>query len=62
MDNWNQDKIQFPRLLAEIFAVVEFTPEQKKALCESMDLHWDDIVSHLVRAELAYTAIKSTLP
>lgn len=51
---WLNDAIQFPRLLAEIMATVEFTARQRKALAETMDLSWDDICEVFDRAQAAW--------
>ena len=62
MSTWNDDAIQFPRLLAEIRANVEFTPEQMRSLCDSMDLEVQQIEELLERADLAFEKIKGNLP
>ena len=36
--NWNNNSIQFTRLLAEICAVVDISEDQKTELCNSMDI------------------------
>ena len=59
---WGQDNLQFPRLLAEIRAVIVFTPEQYAALGESMDLGTTEIDELLERADLAFEKIKGNLP
>ncbi len=58
-DNWNNDKIQFARLLGEMNAVVDFTTDQKKDLCESMNLSWDEIGDILCRAQDTWDDIKT---
>ena len=55
---WNKNEVQFPRLLSEIFATVEFTKEQREALCESMDLEYEDIQEIFRRAEDEWDSIK----
>lgn len=59
---WLDNSIQFPRLLAEIAAVVGFTDEQKDELCTSMDLNWSEIDELLERAVVEFDEIKAELP
>jgi len=54
---WQQDSIQFPRLLAEI-AAVGLTKPQMKALRESMDLTDVEIEELLERACSRFEKIK----
>ena len=61
MDKWKNNNIQFPRLLAEIDAVVEFTGQQKDELCISMDLEWSDIEEIFERAQIEFDKIKAKL-
>jgi hypothetical protein len=58
---WGKNNIQFPRLLAEIYATVPFTPEQEAALCASMDLEWDEICELLERADVIWQDIKDRM-
>ena len=55
---WNDNTIQYPRLLAEIRAV-GLTKQQYKDLGESMDLGFDDIDEILERAEEDWQNIKN---
>lgn len=56
---WGKNDVQFPRLLAEIYATVEFTPEQQRALMDSMDLlEWAHVCELLERADAVWQAIK----
>jgi hypothetical protein len=57
---WNEDGIQFARLLAEIRAV-GLTKEQYEALSESMDLARNEIDEVLERAETEFQKIKESL-
>ena len=57
-ENWNNDDIQFPRLLAEIMATVDFTTRQWDALCSSMDLDRPDILELFDRAQAKWDRIK----
>lgn len=57
MNAWEADEIQFPRLLAEIWAA-GLTREQYEALRKSMDLNTEDIDELLQRAEKAWETIK----
>ena len=56
---WGQNDVQFPRLLAEIYATVEFTPEQQRALMDSKDLlEWAHVCELLERADVIWQGIK----
>jgi hypothetical protein len=52
--------IQFPRLLAEIYAA-GITDEQEATICESMDITPAQLSELLVRAEHAFEKIKAKL-
>jgi hypothetical protein len=54
---WQENHIQFPRLLAELRAV-GLTDEQYAGLAESMDLDRDSIDELLERAEDSWQRIK----
>lgn len=54
--NWNNDAIQFPRLLAEIMATQEI---DMNALAESMDLSVDEVNELFDRADQAWEDIKA---
>lgn len=58
MSKWNDDDIQFPRLLAEIRAV-GLTASQAAELCRSMDIGTADLQSLLARAEERWERIKA---
>jgi hypothetical protein len=58
---WEDDGIQFPRLIAEMEACGAFTPRVLDDLCESMDLDTGDIAELVDRAQTAWETIKSTL-
>lgn len=58
---WDDDSIQFPRLIAEIAATIEFTEAQRAELCESMDLQPDDIDELFDRAQTAWERIKGNI-
>jgi hypothetical protein len=60
--NWRNNRIQFPRLLAEIMGTVEFTTKQRQALCETMDLDWSDICELFDRADEEWQQIKDRIP
>lgn len=47
---WARDSIQFPRLLAEIYAA-GLTAKQEQDICTSMDITRDDLYSLLERAD-----------
>ena len=57
-DNWNNNAIQFPRLLAEINACVTISNEDWLDLLESMDLSEDDIIELMDRANDEWERIK----
>lgn len=55
---WNDNSIQFPRMLAEILAV-GLTHEQMQGLVASMDLDsFDEVDEILERAECEFMSIK----
>lgn len=56
---WSNDRIQFPRLLAELRAV-GLTREQYAGLEASMDLQAEQIDELLERAEAIWQARKET--
>jgi hypothetical protein len=56
-ENWENDRIQFPRLLAEIKAV-GLTADQSRGLCLSMDITLDELCELLDRAEEEWERIK----
>lgn len=58
MGNWENNAIQFPRLLAEIYAV-GLTAKQEEELCLSMDLDRGNLYSLLERAQEVWDKIKS---
>lgn len=55
---WENNSVQFPRLLAEILAI-GLTPRQFADLSKSMDLNSEDIKALLYRAEKRWEAIKA---
>jgi hypothetical protein len=55
---WDNDAVQFPRLLAELRAV-GLTNDQYRDLTTAMDLTFDEIDELLERAETAWQAIKA---
>ena len=58
MSAWDDNSIQFPRLLAEIYATQDL---KMAALCESMDLEVGDIVEIFERALIDWERIKDEL-
>lgn len=56
---WDDDHIQFARLLAEFRASGGFNAGQYQDLKESMDLTYDQIDEILERAEVAWVKIKA---
>lgn len=59
-DHWENDAVQFPRLLAEISAI-GLSGEQVLCLCDSMDLEPTQIKELLTRADEAFDDIKSNI-
>lgn len=59
--NWKNNKIQFPRLIAEINANVKISRNDWKSLCESMGLSEGDVQSLFDRAENEWEKIKAKL-
>jgi len=57
---WEDDAIQFPRLLAEIRAI-GLTNDQVNALSESMCLYPSEIFEVLERAEIEFQNIKNNI-
>lgn len=51
---WDSDAIQFPRLISEIYANIEFTDEMWADLEASMDLSRDEILELFERADTAW--------
>ena len=57
--NWRDNSIQFPRLISEIGATIDFTNKEWNDLCESMDLSQGEINDLFDRAQLKWEAIKN---
>ncbi len=58
-EKWNDDSIQFARLLAEINATQNDL--DLRALAESMDLSIDEINELFDRADIAWEKVKKSL-
>ncbi len=58
---WEDNAIQFPRLIEEAQAAGAFTPEVLAAMGESMDLRLDGIRDILERARVKHEADKAVL-
>lgn len=58
MDNWKNNSIQFPRLIAELEANGAFTGEVIDSLCESMDLTPSDVIELVDRAQTEWESFK----
>jgi|TARA_Y100000034_G_C6835167_1_gene377329 plasmid maintenance system antidote protein VapI len=56
---WEDNSIQFPRLIAEINACVDISPENWRELQESMDLTEDEIIQLFDRAHDKWEKIKA---
>lgn len=57
-DNWNNNAIQFPRLIAELEAVGAFTPAVMRRLREETDMMTEDIAELTERAQKIWDRIK----
>lgn len=57
---WKNNKVQFARLLAEIEAV-GLTGDQRKSLCDSMDLDLVELDELFERAQTEFQTIKESL-
>jgi len=55
---WDNNRVQFARLLSEIYANIELTDEQWRSLEESMDLSRDEILSLFERADEVFQKSK----
>jgi len=55
---WENDNVQFIRLLAEMAGCVTISKKDMKALCDTMDLTPADINALLDRAVVAFERIK----
>lgn len=61
LTTWENNAYQFPRLLSEIRATVDISPENWDALCESMDLDRTEIDRLFDRAETAFEEAKTAV-
>lgn len=61
MDNWKNNRIQFPRFIEEARAAGAFTPEVLEAMATSMNLEVKDLYEILDRAEVEWDSIVSKL-
>lgn len=58
---WENDKIQFARLLCEMMATCEIKKKDFKALCDSMDLTAEEVNSLFDRAEKVWEDTKAKI-
>jgi hypothetical protein len=58
---WDDNTVQFPRLIAELKMAGAFTPEVMEALQDSMDLEESDIEELIARADLIWDEIKRNI-
>jgi hypothetical protein len=56
--NWKNDDIQFPRLLAELYATLDLSDAQWDDLCASMDLEREQVLEVFERADVVWQEIK----
>lgn len=59
MSNWENDFIQFPRLLSEVWANIEMYEDTKEDLLESMDITEDELEHLFERADRIWQDIKN---
>lgn len=59
MSNWENNSIQFPRLIAELEAAGAIHSGVIDALCESMDLAPNNIAELIDRAQAEWDNIKA---
>jgi hypothetical protein len=59
--NWQNNAIQFPRLIAELESVGAFPPNIINALADEMDLSPDEVLELVGRAQMEWYPIPSTL-
>lgn len=57
-EHWDNNELQFPRVIEEAQAAGAFTEEVMTTMCESMDLSRVDLESLLERAQIIWDAIK----
>jgi hypothetical protein len=57
--NWENNAIQFSRLIAEMEASGAFTEELSETLCTEMDISMDDLSEIVDRAQKTWDEIKS---
>lgn len=55
---WNNNRIQFARLISEIYANVEFTEPDWQMLEDSMDLTREEILGLFERADEEWQSVK----
>jgi hypothetical protein len=60
-NRWNDNSIQFPRLIAEIIATIEIADLDWAALRDSMDLTDDQLIELFDRAQTAWDKQKASL-
>ena len=56
---WDVNSVQFPRLISEICACVEITPDDWEYIAKSMDLDISDVDELVDRAQQEWEAIKN---
>jgi hypothetical protein len=61
-ENWNNNAIQFPRLLAELQAAGVFTTSVVNDVADSMDLDPSQVFEIVDRAQYAWDDIVSRTP
>ena len=61
MNKWENNAIQFPRLIAELETTGAFKPSVVKALCDEMDLTKDELFELIERAQSEWDSMKAKL-
>jgi hypothetical protein len=62
-ENWKNDAIQFPRLLAEIWATIDLVDHGNfDAVCEAMDLNKEQVTELFERATATWDRTKAATP
>lgn len=61
MDNWQNDKLQFARLISEIESAGGFTEKLCETLCNEMDIDMNELDELVTRAQQCYENFNATI-
>ncbi len=61
MDAWNNNRLQFARLISELESVGTFTNDTIQSLCEEMDLTSTEVCEIISRAQQEFDKAKLEL-